>query len=93
MRFLDPRSRVGRNGKTDINVGAQLATGFAGKCDRSDSHFFRERNRAKDVGRISAGGNRENDVSGFAEALELTGENGVKTVVVADRSERRKNRW
>src|SRR4051812_5529034 len=88
MRLLDSRD-VGVRYRDD-DVGLQRATPCAGQRDRAHATRASRLERRDDVLRGPARGDRDEDVAGPAERLNLTCENTIEAKVVRDGGQRRR---
>ena len=87
MGFLDVHGGVGRDDDVDVREGFHGAAVVAGIGDGVEAEGASEREGANTVLGVTGGGDGEEDVAGLAEGLDLTLEDVIEGVVVADGGE------
>lgn len=87
MGFLDTGCVVVWHDKRVIGDLDRSATVATEKRERGDPQTLGNFQSAKDVGRLTAGSEGDQEIAGLTDGLKLTGEDVLKAIVVADARE------
>ncbi len=85
--LLDVHGGGGGDGDAEVAEGAHLAAVATGETEGGEAEFFGGLEGGEDVGRITGGGDAEEDVAGESVGFDLAGEDAVEVPVVGGRGE------
>src|SRR5579884_3777589 len=89
MGFLDARCVPAGNAEKDFHRTRHLASRFSRQSDGVQSLRFCGGYTVQDIRRVATGGYCDYGIAGLTESGDLAREDGIETVVVADRCEDR----